>query len=142
MAKKSTQETFGAQLKLLRKKTGLNPDDFAQRIGLVSSDVIQLFEAGGLLPSAETLAKICLEYKADINELLTGKVAPSISIEVEALRKIKHDFRLISSDVRMQIRDLQTLNKTIKKVVDILDAGMKKHRQSAGRKRRDKKSDG
>ncbi len=56
----------------IRKRAGLNQDEFAERIN-ISKNYVSLIENGKKKPSENLISKICTEFNEDKHWLLTGE---------------------------------------------------------------------
>lgn len=112
---------FGKRLAAIRENAKLSRKDFAERIGLNGDDLVVAWESGSGYPPGDVIAMIAAEFKVDAHEFLTGEPSPAVAVEVEALRKVKHNFRLLLNVVRERTEKLKRMDRGITEVVKAID---------------------
>jgi len=129
MAEKTEQkiETIADRLKAIRLELKLSQKEFAERLGLDNESVISVYEAGTCEPSALFLIKLEQVFGVDLHELLTGRPEPGTQNEIESLRKLKHEYRLLLNDIRSAITSLKTIDGKIKIIIQPLDKILSKY---------------
>ena len=81
------------RIREVRKRSALNQDDFAQKIGL-TKNFISLLETGGRIPSDRTINDICREFNVNEKWLRTGKgemFLPAIDDEMNYVSELLED---------------------------------------------------
>ena len=112
---------FGKRLTALRESAKLTRSEFAAKIDIVGTPLVVLWEGGGWYPPAETLKKIGKVFQCDIHELLLGEPSPSVRVEVEALREVKHSFRGILLGVQNRIEQFKKIDRQVTAVISDIE---------------------
>jgi len=118
------EPTFGERLLAERKQLGLSQAQFAERLGFSSNVPVSHYESDAVLPSAEALTRMGRDMKIDVHELLTGEPSPSLAVEVEAIRTVKHGFRELLNEVRVKTKGLKKLDRLIRACIEAIEAGL------------------
>lgn len=124
--------SMGKRLAALRDRAKLTKSEFAEKIGINGAPLITSWEGGDGYPSCEILARIGEVFETDIHELLLGNPSPSVRVEVEALRKIKAQFRGLLLDVQGNIDQFQKINRQIIAATKKLDSFIKSPKSRKG----------
>lgn len=145
MTKKTGQkeQTIADRLKAIRLELKLTPTEYAKKIGLQDADVIRLYEAGTFEPPACYLIKLEQIFGVDLHELLTGKPSPGTQNEIKALRKLKHEYRMLLNEIRSAITSLTVTDGKIKVAIAPLDKTLSKYTKritgdGSGKRKREK----
>ena len=112
---------FGKRLREVRAELNIRPMDFIEKLGLGSATMLPMIENGGGIPAAEILIKLAELYPVDLHYLLTGKPCPGIAIELQALRDVKHRYRMLWAKIASQAVKVTDVEKHIKAIVDELE---------------------
>jgi virginiamycin A acetyltransferase len=85
------ENKFGEKIKEIRKKTGLNQDEFAKELGYTSRSTINKIEKGVNDMSQDKLELLIRKFDVDVNELFASLVKDSSSpiIDEKGIRNIK-----------------------------------------------------
>jgi transcriptional regulator with XRE-family HTH domain len=85
------ENKFGEKIKEIRKKTGLNQDEFAKELGYTSRSTINKIEKGVNDMSQDKLELLIRKFDVDVNELFDSLVKDSSSpiIDEKGIRNIK-----------------------------------------------------
>ena len=123
------QQTIAGRLKAFRLELKLSQKEFAEKIGLDNESVISVYEAGTCELSACFLIKLEQVFGIDLHELLTGRPAPGTQNEIEALRKLKHHYRVILNRIRSAITSLKTVDGKIRVIIQPLDKTLSRYQK-------------
>ena len=84
----------------MRESLKLNKAELADALNFTSPTTITLFEDGASMPSSQSLIDLAERYPVDLHELLTGEPSPAIKTEIETLRELKHQTRLLLAQIK------------------------------------------
>jgi len=126
--KKLATSTLGGRLKAFRVEQKLDTSVFAHQIGLSSQIPIVMIEGGDSLPDVKTLMNLADKFEIDLHELITGEPSPALTLELEGMRKVKHQYRLLASGIQTQMDSLVQLQKKVKGIIKNIDDTIKPRR--------------
>lgn len=80
-----------------------------------------LIEGDAGLPSVEVLVKMAEVYPIDLHWLLTGKPCPGMSLELQALRDVKHRYRVLWAKIASQAVKVTDVEKHVRAILDEIE---------------------
>ncbi|MBP3654034.1 MAG: helix-turn-helix transcriptional regulator [Oscillospiraceae bacterium] len=87
------EQTIGKRIAQLRKDKGMTQEDLAQRMG-VSPQAVSKWENDNACPDISLLPLLAKQLDVSVDELLSGKTAPAVTIVPEEQRKDLKDLML------------------------------------------------
>ena len=87
------EQTIGKRIAQLRKDKGMTQEDLAQRMG-VSPQAVSKWENENACPDISLLPLLAKQLDVSVDELLSGKTAPAVTIVPEEQRKDLKDLML------------------------------------------------
>ena len=106
--KKTTSNTFGGRLKILRATTAISQEELGQKLFMTRSCIAN-YEADNRRPSIETIKKLSDYFKVSPSYLM-GESNMSFDLEISDTNC--HDFlKYLTKDGKLDISELTSLHK-------------------------------
>ena len=132
----NADRAIGKRFQGVREASGLTRAEFAAPLCL-SEAVIAAWEAGEMVISTPTLILLERRYAVDLHELLTGEPSPTIGAEVEALRKLKHEVRVMRNEASRRLKVVAKTDRLLAEAAGVLEDAIKPYKRAAGKTKDD-----